>query len=240
MNSENKQEKIIEMFNEIAPSYDVANRVMSLGIDVSWRVDACNLGLKKIESKNIQTIADIACGTGDMLLSWQKQARHNNITINNYIGVDPSKEMLKIAESKLTNTTLHLGRAQDLNMIEDESVDIVSISYGLRNVVEYKEALSEFSRILKKGGILVVLDFFSKAKPSLLEKLTQVYTKKILPLIGGLISKNYAAYKYLPDSMDAFVTTDELSLDLKNVGINTEIIKGYSSNISHLVLGIKQ
>ena len=134
---------------------------------------------------------------------------------------------------------LHLGEAKDLSTLESQSVDILSISYGLRNVLEYKQALREFARVLKPGGIVVVLDFFKNSSPSLIDRIIGIYTKHILPCIGYLISRNYAAYKYLPDSMESFITPDELALAFKEANLQPLEIKSYSAGISHLVLGQK-
>lgn len=285
---ESKQRQIVNMFDEIAKDYDKANRILSLGIDISWRVDATKRALNALESTSALSVLDVACGSGDMILHWQKRLRALNGAQNAYqkiIGIDPSKEMLKAAhqkipESKLINVaanagevdsggdsakadsganetesnsadssastspntapiSLMLGEAKDLSAIESSSIDIVSIAYGLRNVLSYELALSEFARVLKKGGVLVVLDFFKKPKPSLLDKIIGLYTKRVLPIVGGLISRNFAAYKYLPDSMEVFVTPEELKAALEKVGIQTKEIRSYSAGISHLVLGVK-
>ena len=273
-----KQKQIVSMFDNIAKDYDKANHLLSLGIDISWRIDACKRAYKalqstpnkaesnaenkpaskiasKVASKAEQNppsqnlkIADIACGTGDMLLQWHTQASKQNLIIDTLIGIDPSKEMLKIAKQKIQKklqsskspkVLIKVGEAKNLSMLEKESVDILSISYGLRHVLEYERALSEFWRVLKPSGVLVVLDFFKKPNPSLLDRFVGIYTRTILPFVGWAISRNYEAYKYLPDSMDSFVSPQKLAQDLQSLGFKQVQIKGYSANISHLVLGVK-
>ena len=261
-----KQKQIVSMFDNIAKDYDKANHLLSLGIDISWRIDACKRAYKALQSATSDTqnnaaskpaskessqhlkIADIACGTGDMLLQWHTQASKQNLIIDTLIGIDPSKEMLKIAKQKIQKklqsskspkVIIKVGEAKNLSMLEKESVDILSISYGLRNVLEYERALSEFWRVLKPSGVLVVLDFFKKPNPSLLDRFVGIYTRTILPFVGWAISRNYEAYKYLPHSMDSFVSPQNLANDLQSLGFKQVQIKGYSANISHLVLGVK-
>lgn len=264
-----KQSEIIAMFDDIAKDYDKTNRILSLGIDISWRKDAVKRAYKARNAKDIERIVDVACGSGDMIKHWHSYALESNIVVGEMIGIDPSQEMLKIAENKLqaiggsfakvdsssrileehsqkleskkvdSRIALQLGEAKDLSTLESQSVDILSISYGLRNVLEYKQALREFARVLKPGGIVVVLDFFKNSSPSLIDRIIGIYTKHILPCIGYLISRNYAAYKYLPDSMESFITPDELALAFKEANLQPLEIKSYSAGISHLVLGQK-
>ena len=98
-----KQEKIVSMFNDIAGTYDVANRVLSMGIDKSWRNKACNLAFEFYGKKEISKIVDVACGTGDMIDYWKKVANTNSIDLKNIIGVDPSVGMMDVAKSILDN-----------------------------------------------------------------------------------------------------------------------------------------
>lgn len=244
------QRSIIAMFDDIAKDYDKTNRILSLGIDISWRKDAVKRAYKARNAKDIERIVDVACGSGDMIKHWHSYALESSIVVREIIGIDPSQEMLKIAEKKLqaigggfakvdSRIALQLGEAKDLSTLESQSVDILSISYGLRNVLEYKQALREFARVLKPGGIVVVLDFFKNSSPSLIDRIIGIYTKHILPCIGYLISRNYAAYKYLPDSMESFITPDELALAFKEANLQPLEIKSYSAGISHLVLGQK-
>ncbi|TLE16151.1 bifunctional demethylmenaquinone methyltransferase/2-methoxy-6-polyprenyl-1,4-benzoquinol methylase UbiE [Helicobacter apodemus] len=230
-----KQQEIIAMFDEIAQSYDLANRVMSCGIDIAWRKKACNLAFSNLPKQSLDSlhIADIACGTGDMILHWQKNAQKNAITLQEIRGLDPSAEMLKIAQKKLPSISFTQCEATALPL-ENESFDIVSIAYGIRNVLERKKALEEFMRVLKEGGILVILEFTKCHNPNFLENLMGFYTKNILPLIGGIISKNYRAYRYLPDSIEEFLTKEKLLLELKEVGFIPLYTKAFSANVCTL------
>ncbi|WQW97818.1 bifunctional demethylmenaquinone methyltransferase/2-methoxy-6-polyprenyl-1,4-benzoquinol methylase UbiE [Helicobacter pylori] len=214
-----KQEKIISMFDDIASSYDQANRLMSFGLDVKWRERACEHAFLFLENKKALRLVDVACGTGDMLVAWQKSALNCAIEFKECLGIDPSNNMLALAEKKLENKASFIqAQAKDLKGVGNNSVDILSIAYGLRNVVERQEALKEFFRVLKPRGVLVVLEFLKKDNPTWLDKISGFYTNKVLPLVGGAISKNYGAYSYLPQSIEEFLSLEGLKHELKNAG----------------------
>jgi len=233
-----KQKKIVSMFDEIAKTYDLANRVLSFGIDKSWRRKACEKCFDYYGKKSLDLIADVATGTGDMCIYWDKIAKEKKIDIKNIIGIDPSEGMLNIAKSKNINAKFLKGEAKDLPL-EDESADIVSISYGLRNVVDRIEALLEFNRVLKDGGLLVILEFTKLKEENFISKIRDFYMKKVLPFIGGLLSKNYEAYSYLPNSIENFLTKEMLIEELKKSGFEVLEAKGYSMNISTMFIARK-
>lgn len=233
----NKQENIVNMFDNIAKNYDIANRILSLGVDTRWRKEACLKAIKLLQNKPESSlqIVDVACGTGDMILNWLKYDINANIT-----GIDPSTNMLKIAKEKLPKEiSLIKGEAKRLEIL-DESIDLLSIAYGLRNVVELDSALDEFTRVLKNGGVLVILEFTKKDKQNIFDIIASFYTRKILPLLGGLISKNYKAYKYLPNSVSDFLTLEELEDRLKTLGFNISFKKRYIANLCSLIIAQKK
>ncbi|WRB38808.1 bifunctional demethylmenaquinone methyltransferase/2-methoxy-6-polyprenyl-1,4-benzoquinol methylase UbiE [Helicobacter pylori] len=223
-----KQEKIINMFDDIASSYDQANRLMSFGLDVKWRERACEHAFLFLENKKALRLVDVACGTGDMLVAWQKSALNCGIEFKECLGIDPSNNMLALAEKKLENKASFIqAQAKDLKGVGNNSVDILSIAYGLRNIVERQEALKEFFRVLKPRGVLVILEFLKKDNPTWLDKISGFYTNKVLPLVGGAISKNYGAYSYLPQSIEGFLSLEGLKHELKNTGF--EILRTQDS-----------
>ena len=234
----NRQEKIVNMFDEIAKSYDLANRVLSFGVDKSWRRDACIKTYDYLNNKELDTVLDIACGTGDMCEYWDKIAKEKGINIKKIVGIDPSVGMLEEAKKKGLNATFLEGEAKDIPA-KDKSSDILSISYGLRNVVDRKEALDEFYRVLKSGGYLVILEFTKLPKQNFISKIRDFYMKKILPFIGGILSKNFNAYNYLPNSIEDFLTTQKLVEELKMSGFEIIEVKGYSMDISTLFIAKK-
>lgn len=147
-----KQEKIVSMFDNIAPTYDTANRVMSMGVDKSWRRKACDLAYEFYGKATLDKIVDVACGTGDMMDFWRSRAELSGVAIGEIVGVDPSNGMVDVAREKYPKFNYHISKATEIPL-EDASADFLSITYGIRNVVERKEALDEFNRVLKKMGL---------------------------------------------------------------------------------------
>jgi demethylmenaquinone methyltransferase/2-methoxy-6-polyprenyl-1,4-benzoquinol methylase len=234
-----KQEKIVSMFDDIAPTYDTANRVMSMGVDRSWRKKACDLSFGYASSKNIDMIVDVACGTGDMMDYWRRQANTNGVSIEKIVGVDPSNGMLDVAKEKFPEFEYHTAKATEIPL-ENESADIISITYGIRNVVQRVEALQEFNRVLKTGGLVVILEFMKNENPSLLGKIRDFYMNKILPKVGGFISKNLEAYEYLPNSIETFSTVENMQNELKSAGFEILYTKSFSMDISTLIIARKK
>ena len=233
-----KLDKIVGMFDDIASTYDLANRVLSMGIDKQWRRKGCEKAYEILDKKEITQITDVACGTGDLLLFWEEYAKKKNIVVNKYVGIDPSVGMLDVARTKVDFAEFLEGKAQELP-VNDEGTDIISISYGIRNVVDRVEALQEFYRALKPGGLVVILEFTKQEKSGVISKIVDFGMKKVLPRVGGLISKNYAAYKYLPDSIEEFLTTEMLEKELESVGLEMKYTKSFSMGISTLLIAQK-
>lgn len=232
-----KQEKIVDMFNQIAPTYDVANRVLSLGVDVSWRKFACRYMLEIFKNKSIN-IVDVACGTGDMMGLWSEISKEFGVQIKNLTGIDPSSGMLKEARAKFPNFKFIEAYADNTTLVSGEA-QILSISYGIRNVVERKAALREFNRVLALNGYVVVLEFTKRQKKGIITSLRDFYLSKILPSIGGFISKNKEAYEYLPSSIENFLDAKSFCDELIEAGFEIELCKGFSMDISTLFIAKK-
>ena len=232
-----KQEKIVDMFNQIAPTYDVANRVLSLGVDVSWRKFACRYMLEIFKNKSIN-IVDVACGTGDMMGLWSEISKEFGVEVKSLTGIDPSSGMLKEARAKFPNFKFIEAYAGNTTLVSGEA-QILSISYGIRNVVERKAALREFNRVLALNGYVVVLEFTKRQKKGLITSLRDFYLSKILPSIGGFISKNKEAYEYLPSSIENFLDAKSFCDELIEAGFEIELCKGFSMDISTLFIAKK-
>ncbi|NOR56647.1 MAG: bifunctional demethylmenaquinone methyltransferase/2-methoxy-6-polyprenyl-1,4-benzoquinol methylase UbiE [Sulfurovum sp.] len=238
-NKEEKQEKIVDMFDDIAPTYDKANRVLSMGIDIQWRKKGCDKAFEILDTDSLEQITDVATGTGDLLIYWKEQARKAGVSIDKYVGIDPSVGMLEVAKGKVDFAEFIEGKAQELP-IEDESTNVISISYGIRNVVDRVEALEEFYRALKPNGIVVILEFTKQERAGLVDKVVDFGMKKVLPKIGGFISKNYEAYKYLPESIEEFLTTEMLAKELESAGFEMKYTESFSMGISTLLVAQKK
>jgi len=225
------QEDIIKMFNDIAKTYDLANRILSMGIDKTWRKKACNMAYNFYGKSQLTKIVDVACGTGDLMIDWEAVANTNGIEIDDIVGVDPSVGMMEVGKTKIPHRTFVEAGAESMP-IADESADIISISYGIRNVVQRKEGLKEFARVLKKDGLCVILEFTKNDKNDFPAKLTKFYMNNLMPHIGGLVSKNKDAYTYLPKSIESFITTKQMCEELREVGLEPVFVKGYSMDMS--------
>ncbi|WP_309497996.1 bifunctional demethylmenaquinone methyltransferase/2-methoxy-6-polyprenyl-1,4-benzoquinol methylase UbiE [Sulfurovum sp.] len=234
-----KQEKIVTMFDDIASTYDKANRVLSMGIDIQWRKKGCDKAFEILGKKELDQITDVATGTGDLIIYWKEQAVKNGVNIKKYVGVDPSIGMLEVAKEKVDFAEFIEGKAQALP-IADESSDVISISYGIRNVVDRVEALHEFNRVLKPDGLVVILEFTKQERSGLIDKVVDFGMKNVLPRVGGFISKNYEAYKYLPDSIEEFLTTEMLAKELEEAGFEMKYTKSFSMGISTLLVAQKK
>jgi demethylmenaquinone methyltransferase / 2-methoxy-6-polyprenyl-1,4-benzoquinol methylase len=218
-NEKNKKEQVSTMFNAIAHRYDFLNHVLSMGIDRLWRRRAIN-NLKKYNPKQI---LDIATGTGDFAIA---SLRLNPISV---IGIDISEGMLqygneKIAKRKLSEIIkLEKGDSENLHF-GNETFDAVTVGFGVRNFENLEKGLSEMHRILRKGGVVAILEF-SKPTSFPRKQLYWFYFKNILPVIGKLFSKDHRAYTYLPESVEEFPFGKAFEAILTNVGfINTKII----------------
>ncbi|MCH2146931.1 MAG: bifunctional demethylmenaquinone methyltransferase/2-methoxy-6-polyprenyl-1,4-benzoquinol methylase UbiE [Phycisphaerales bacterium] len=206
-----KAKRVEAMFTAIAGKYDLNNRLHSLWQDQRWRKRAVELSGISQHS----TVVDVACGTGDLSIAF-KQAGAEHV-----IGIDFTSAMLDLALTKSTiagtDIVFQQGDAMDLKL-EDESADVVSIAFGIRNVQEPEKAIGEFYRILKPGGTLVILEF-STPSNSAIRFCNDVYTKHIMPFTATLIAGDTSgAYQYLPKSVETFSTAEELADSVEQCG----------------------
>lgn len=208
---------VAAMFDRISGRYDLLNRLLSARQDVRWR----KILISMIPTRHGGRFLDMATGTGDVLLSAVKA--HPEYSA--FVGCDISKGMLSFADKKAAAAGLtdrvewRVMSAESIDQ-KTESVDCATISFGLRNVVNKERALSEFARILKPGGIFLILEFFTPTS-GFMSKAFQFYFHKILPQIGSLFSER-EAYSYLPKSVASFYSPSELRDSLRNKGFVVE------------------
>ena len=206
------EQQIETMFDRIAPRYDFLNRLLSARQDQRWRRQM----MRRVPYRPAGTFVDVATGTGDVLLAATKRRRE----YETFVGIDISKEMLAKARTKLpANTTLYQRSAESLEL-PDATADCLTISFGLRNVIDRARALREFHRTLKMGGRLMILEFFLPER-GIGAWLFQLYFHHILPAIGGVFSDR-KAYQYLPQSVSTFYSAAALREELYNVGFRVE------------------
>ncbi len=194
---DSKKEQVEDMFDNIAPKYDLLNRVLSMNIDVSWR----NKLVKWLNEDFPKSVLDVATGTGDLAVAIQKG------TGAHVIGLDLSQQMLNVGIEKVKGQKLQdkiemmKGDAENLPF-EDNKFDGVSVAFGVRNFENLEKGLKELRRVVKEDGSVFILEF-SKVQ-GIMRPFYMFYSKNILPLIGKLVSKDNRAYTYLPDSIEAF------------------------------------
>jgi demethylmenaquinone methyltransferase/2-methoxy-6-polyprenyl-1,4-benzoquinol methylase len=189
-----------KMFNQISPTYDRANRILSLGIDQYWRKKVARF----LPHKEKIRLLDCATGTGDQIFSLMKKSRR----VHQAVGVDLASEMLRIGKRKLKDkpyahrVTLQQASVLSLPFIDD-SFDCATISFGIRNVPDPAVCLKEIYRVLSPGGRILVLEF-SLPKNRKLKAAHLYYLRHCLPKIGAFISKDKHAYTYLNETIETF------------------------------------
>jgi demethylmenaquinone methyltransferase/2-methoxy-6-polyprenyl-1,4-benzoquinol methylase len=233
-----KQQKIVSMFNNIASTYDIANRILSFGVDKNWRKQGSEIAFSIYDRDKVELIVDVACGTGDMMSFWETVARKKDVSVSHIVGIDPSTEMVKVGQKKYPQFEFKIASATEMGL-NRETADIISISYGIRNVVEREKAFEEFYANLKSGGLLVILEFTKDKNSSFITKVRDFYMNTVLPKVGGLISGDKEAYRYLPDSITDFVDSEQMVSELTKVGFEVVENRSFSMGISSLFIARK-
>jgi demethylmenaquinone methyltransferase / 2-methoxy-6-polyprenyl-1,4-benzoquinol methylase len=228
-----KAQRVQRMFGAIARSYDLNNRLHSLGMDQHWR----NVAVRMVGVKAGDRIVDVACGTGDLtvklyLAAWHARQRGHTRELlfpdaGQVMGLDFTAEMLAIAAKKDLSfhapreiwTTWQAEAKQRIKYVQgdamalplgDGAVDVVTIAFGIRNVADWGKAIGEFARVLKPGGRLVILEF-SLPRNRVLRGLYNFYFRRVLPRTATWISGDTTgAYKYLPESVNTFISREAM------------------------------
>ena len=203
-----KKTQVKSIFDSIAHRYDFLNHLLSFGVDHYWRRKA--LKLSKVGSESI--LLDIACGTGDVAIEASKQG------VKEIIGADFSHNMLELFKKKQSwiNGKVVQTVAEQMPF-KDNSFTNISVAFGVRNFYDIKEGFKSFHRVLKPEGKATIIEF-QMPENKIFKALYKFYFKKILPFVGGIVSKNKTAYKYLPNSVEEFDEKISLVDLLKEVG----------------------
>ena len=226
-----------EMFNRIAKTYDPVNRMLSFGLDIGWRKKVGRLLPQREEGLDL---LDLATGTADQALFLCAQHPES---IRSVVGMDLSEGMLAVGREKVLSRhmehkiTLKTGDACDLPL-EESSFDAVTISFGIRNVPDVPKALREMHRILRPGGKALILEF-AIPKNRIVRFGHLFYLRHVLPLVGGIVSGDKAAYRYLNTSIEAFPYGQDFANLLTDAGFAQANVHSVTFGIANIYEGIK-
>jgi demethylmenaquinone methyltransferase/2-methoxy-6-polyprenyl-1,4-benzoquinol methylase len=227
-----KKSQVEDMFDNIAPKYDLLNHVLSMKIDVLWR----NKLVKWMKNDNPQEVLDVATGTGDLAITIEKG------TGSKVVGLDLSQQMLNVGVIKIKKLKLdgkismQKGDAENLPF-EDNRFDAVSVAFGVRNFENLTKGLAELRRVVKDNKSVYILEF-SKVE-GFMGPFYMFYFKNILPAIGRLVSKDNRAYTYLPDSVNAFPFGEKMKQILLDTGFKKVEYKKLSLGIATIYKATK-
>ncbi len=228
-----KKEQVAKMFDNISKRYDFLNHFLSLGIDIYWRKRA----IQRLKPEKPKHILDIATGTADFAIEAL------SLNPDKVIGVDISAGMLEIGRKKLQRKKLddrielQMGDSERL-LFEDNNFDAVIVAFGVRNFENLEKGLQDMHRVLKPGGTAVIVEF-SKPTKFPFKQVYNLYFKSILPKIGKVISKDNAAYTYLPASVQAFPDGEAFQKVLQKVGFNQTTCTSLTFGICSIYTGKK-
>ena len=210
-----KKEQVTQMFDNVSSNYDFLNRLLTFGIDVSWRKKV----VKMVADQNAKIIMDIATGTGDLAIMLAK------INPEKVIGLDISQGMLDVGKKKVEQLNLTdkvemvIGDSENLTFA-DNTFDAITVGFGVRNFEDLEKGLGEIYRVLKTKGTFVVLETSQPTNFPVKQGFT-FYSKYIIPTVGKIFSKDKNAYQYLPESAAAFPYGEEFNNILLKTGFNT-------------------
>jgi demethylmenaquinone methyltransferase/2-methoxy-6-polyprenyl-1,4-benzoquinol methylase len=228
-----KKEKVQQMFDNIAPTYDKLNHIMSLSVDKLWRRHA----LKEIVDGTPQRILDVACGTGDSTISIARAAAEGT----KVTGADISEGMMALVLEKAGKAgvkdriDLQVADGEALPY-EDGTFDRVTCAFGIRNFEHKEKGLAEFRRVLKPGGKAVILEL-SVPQNRVIRWVYDLYFLHILPWVGGSISGDKAAYKYLPASVHNFPAPNDFCAMMEAAGFRSVRCKTFTLGLCRMFVG---
>lgn len=233
--NQSKEQRVHGVFEKISDNYDTMNSVISFQLHKRWRADT----MKRMNVQPGTKALDVCCGTGDWTIALAEKVGPNG----KVVGLDFSKNMLKVGEEKVKDLNLEQvqlihGNAMELPF-EDNSFDYVTIGFGLRNVPDYLQVLKEMNRVLKPGGIGVCLE---TSQPTMFgyRQLFFFYFRYIMPLFGKLFAKSYNEYAWLHESARDFPGMKELAKMFEEAGFKKVSYKPYSGGAAAMHIGYKE
>jgi demethylmenaquinone methyltransferase/2-methoxy-6-polyprenyl-1,4-benzoquinol methylase len=231
---QSKEERVHNVFEKIYGNYDKMNSVISFQQHKRWRKDT----MRRMNVQKGQSALDVCCGTADWTIALAEAVGPTG----KVVGLDFSKNMLKIGQEKIKEQQLHQvslihGNAMELPF-EDHSFDYVTIGFGLRNVPDYLQVLKEMNRVLKPGGMAVCLE---TSQPTMFgfKQIYYFYFRFVMPLFGRLFAKSYSEYSWLQESARDFPGMKELASMFKQAGFNNVRFKPYSGGVAAVHIGEK-
>jgi demethylmenaquinone methyltransferase / 2-methoxy-6-polyprenyl-1,4-benzoquinol methylase len=229
-----KEERVHSVFEKISDQYDYMNDLISFKQHNRWRDDT----MKRISVQRGDRCLDVCCGTGEWTFALAEAAGEDGFVT----GLDFSENMLKVGKEKLKRRPLPQvdfihGNALSLPF-EDNSFDIVTIGFGLRNVPDYLGALKEMSRVVKPGGKVVCLETSHPTVP-VFKQVFKFYFTYIMPIFGKIFAKSYQEYSWLQESTEAFLTKEELKGLFEKAGLNDIEVKSYAMGAAAMHAGKK-
>jgi demethylmenaquinone methyltransferase/2-methoxy-6-polyprenyl-1,4-benzoquinol methylase len=219
-----KKQRVERMFDDIAPTYDALNHILSFGVDWSWRRRLVKMADKfhkrgfTVQPHAPTAILDVATGTGDLAIALARALPGAQVT-----GVDISERMLAAGRKKVASKglaariTLQTGDAERLDF-PDGTFDLVTVAFGVRNFGDIAAGLREMRRVLRPGGRCLVLEFSEPQRGTIFAALYRFYFHRVLPLVGRLVSRDGRAYSYLPTSVDGFPSPEKFAAEMGEAG----------------------
>ncbi len=220
------------MFGLVAHRYDFLNHLLSFNVDRSWRRRTVER-VTPILTRPSARVLDLCCGTGDLVLALEAE-RGSAVW-----GCDFSRPMLEVARRKFTasDSDSSLIEADALHLpLPAGSIDLVTVAFGFRNLANYRAGLEEMSRVLRPGGVAAILEF-SRPPSRLFGRLYDFYSRRLLPVIGGVLSGSREAYSYLPESVRRFPDAETLAADMRATGFREVTFERMTGGIVVLHLG---
>lgn len=223
------------MFDGVAPRYDLLNHLLSFQTDRYWRWRTVRRLSSLLARPGVKAV-DLCCGSGDLLIALQRKAPGSTV-----FGSDFSHQMLRACNIKLVSGKLRssIFESDALQLpLASESVDLVTVAFGFRNLVSYRDGLTEMLRVLRPGGTAAILEFSTPPNP-LFRSFYQFYSTRVLPRIGGMISGVPEAYTYLPESVRRFPAAPQLVSEMKAAGFARADFTYMTFGIVALHVGVK-